>query len=149
MVKKIILDAILKPSPEKELVELAKLASDGGLIDWKSAIVMAAMYLKRFGLERLFQYFTAKKIPLGKGKLEKMNLNEAAILLFGLGLIEQREFNVIDEIWKERNQIIHRLNMDVLTENYNPRLNSEANKKFGKMINDAMDVISSLKKSSK
>ena len=37
-------DVILKSSPEKELVQLVKLASDGRLLDWKSAIIMTTIY---------------------------------------------------------------------------------------------------------
>lgn len=156
--KSFTFDAILKSSPEKELVELAKLASDGRLLDWKSAIIMTTIYLERYGLDLLLQHVKVVKNS-GEQKelierferinLDKTDLYTIAKFLFDFGLIGEKQHKIIDVIREERNEIIHRLNVDELTEKYNPRLNSEANNKYGKMINDTKEIISSLKKSSK
>ena len=53
--KSFTFNAILKFGLEKELDELAKLANDGTVLDWKSPIVIASTYLEMLGLEMLLQ----------------------------------------------------------------------------------------------
>ena len=151
---------IVKFSLEAELEELAKLANDGKLLDWKSAIVIASAYLEMCGLEILLQKDSFEELkkrsknimkPTRKeaNKLEWFNLFTSSRLLLDYGLITQKQCTAIDSIRQERNNIVHNLKSEVATENYNPRLNPEANEKYGKMVNNAKEIIESLRKSSK
>jgi hypothetical protein len=163
--KSFTFDTVVKFSLEKEIDELAKLASDGRLLDWKSAIVVASAYLEMRGREILLQ----KESPEGlKKRLENMgvkikekptkkeentlrwfDLFKANLLLRVYGIITQEQFDAIDKIRDERNNIVHHLKSEVATETYNPRLNAEANEKYGKMVNNAKETIESLRKSFK
>ena len=93
-------DAILKFSLKKELDELAQLAKDGNLLDWKSPIVLASSYLEMVGLEKLLQRENVKnlkqcfkiikkppKIKKEKNDLRWFNLFKIALLLRNYGLI--------------------------------------------------------------
>jgi hypothetical protein len=152
-------DGILKFSLEKELDELAKLANDGKRLDWKSAIVTASAYLEMLGLEILLQKDSPEGLKIRfknvmkstkkeENKLRRFNLNLCAVnvLLLDYGLITPEQNAAIDSIRNERNKIVHGLKSEVATEYYNPRLNPEANEKYGKMVNDAKDIIKSLGK---
>jgi hypothetical protein len=151
----------LKFSLEKELDELAKLANDGRLIDWKSAIVIASSYLEMCGLEILLQKDSPEELKRrfknivkptrkeAKNKLERFNLFKASRLMLDYGLITQEQCTAVDSIREERNNIVHHLKSEVATECYNPRLNPEANEKYSKMVNNAKEILESLRKSPK
>jgi hypothetical protein len=148
---------ILKFSLEKELDELAKLANDGKLLDWKSAIVVTTAYLEMLGREILLQKDDLEELKRRYSNMPKpprkernwFSLFRANRLLLDYGLITPEQYTAIDSIREERNKIVHNLKSEVATETYNPRLNAEANEKYGKMVNDAKDIIKSLGKSSK
>lgn len=134
-----MIDAIFVYSPERELKILASLATSGELIDWKPAIILSAAYLEKFCIKKLKGYFEKKEIKLGK-KLERLSLPEVTILLYGLELIKTNHFAYMNKIWKERIKIVH------------PKgtlpayVGEEANKKYGKMIDDALKIIDFLKR---
>lgn len=133
-----MVDAILVYSPEKELEVLAELASKGNLVDWKPAIILAAAYLEKFDIYKLKRYFEEKKIQLS-GKLENLSLNEVAVFLYGLGLIDEKFFTWMTQIWNERNNIVHQKGA------LPAYVGEEANKKYGKMISNALEIIKFLK----
>jgi len=101
-----MVDAILVYSPEKELEILSSLARDGTKVDWKPAIILAATYLEKFGVERLRRYSKEKTIKLGK-ELEGLSLYHVTTFLYGLGLIEDKDFSQMTQIRVERNRCMH------------------------------------------
>jgi len=133
-----MVDAILVYSPEKELEILSSLARDGTKVDWKPAIILAATYLEKFGVERLRRYSKEKTIKLGK-ELEGLSLYHVTTFLYGLGLIEDKDFSQMTQIRVERNRIVHPKGT--------PRayVGEEADKKYGKMISNALRIIEFLK----
>ena len=134
----VVSDAILVYSPEKELEVLAQLGERGDLVDWKPAIVLAAAYLEKFGIDRLKRYFEDRKIQLS-GRLENLSLNEVAIFLYGLEMINERFFTYMTQIWSERGNIVHQKGT------LPAYVGNEANKKYGKMIRNALKIIRFLK----
>jgi hypothetical protein len=158
--KSFTFDMVAKFSLEKEIDELAKLASDGKLLDWKSAIVVASAYLEMLGRDILLQKDTPEELKkhlknMGvkiSEKTEKrkentmrwFDLYKANLLLQGYRVITPEQFAAIDTIRDERNNIVHKLKSEKATETYNPRLNAEANEKYGKMVNNAKKLIGSL-----
>lgn len=131
-------DAILVYSPEKELEILASFAEVGKEIDWKPAIILAAAYLEKFGIEKLQRHFKEKTIKLGR-KLEHLSLNHVTTLLYGLGLIENKDFTQMGQIWGERINIVHP------KRKLPAYVGEAANKKYGKMVRNALRIIESLK----
>jgi hypothetical protein len=133
-----VIDAIFVYSPEKELEVLAGLAEKGDLVDWKPAIILAAAYLERFGIAKLKRHFGDRKIRLS-GRLEGLSLNDVTTFLYGLDLINEKFFTWMTQIWSERIDVVH------------PRgvlpayVGEEANKKYGEMIRNALEIINFLK----
>ena len=138
-IKKYTVDAIIVYGPEKELEVLAKLAQSGKEIDWKPAIILSATYLEKFGTDRLKQFFEKKKLNFGKS-LEKLSLPQVATLLYGLDLIKPAHFTQIKQIWAERRRIIH------VKRHLPAYVGLEANRKYGKWIQNTLRVIEYLKK---
>jgi hypothetical protein len=138
MEKKTVIDAIFVYSPEKELDVLAQLAKKGNSVDWKPAIILAAAYLERFGIEKLKRHFKDRKIKLSK-RLESLSLNEVAIFLYGLEMIDDRFFTFMTHIWSERRKIVHQKGT------LPAYVGDEANQKYGKMLKNALEIITSLK----
>jgi hypothetical protein len=134
-----MIDAILVYSPEKELEVLAKFAQDGNIVDWKPAIILSAAYLEKFGVEKLKRHFEKKKIKIIE-KLEGLSLPEVSLFLYGLGLIEEKRYTHMSQIWRERIKIVHQKGI------LPAYVGEEANKKYGKMIKHALEIIGNLKK---
>ena len=157
--KSFTFNAILKFGLEKELDELAKLANDGKVLDWKSPIIIASTYLEMLGLEILLQKDSneelkrrSKTIKLPKkveNKFMWCTLGKANGLLLKYDLISQKQHEMIDSIREERNKIVHRLKSKEATVRYNPRLNPELNEIFATMVNNAKEIIKFLEESSK
>jgi lambda repressor-like predicted transcriptional regulator len=138
MVKNMV-SAIFVNSPEKELEILVALAQKGDQIDWKPAIILAAAYLEKFGIELLKKHFEKRKIQLS-GKLEGLSLNDVTTFLYGLSLIDEKFFTWMTEIWKERISIVHQ------RETLPAYVGDEANKKYGKVIANTLEIIAFLKR---
>jgi hypothetical protein len=132
-------DTIIVYSPEKELEVLSSLAEVGDKVYWKPAIILSAAYLEKFGIEKLKQYFWKKKTEFGK-KLENLSLSQAATLLYGLNLIKNGDFTQINQVWSERIRIVHPKG------SLPAYVGKEANRKYGKIITNALKIIESLKK---
>jgi hypothetical protein len=133
-----VTDAIFVYSPEKELEVLAQLAEKGDLVDWKPAIIMAAAYLEKVGIRKLKKHFESKRIPLS-GRLEGLSLNDVSTFLYGLELIDEKFFTWMTQIWSERTDIVHQR---VTLPAY---IGDEANKKYGNMTRNALEIIDFLK----
>jgi hypothetical protein len=134
-----MVDAILVYSPEKELEVLSSLAEVGDKIDWKPAIILSAAYLETFGIEKLKRYFELKKVQLGE-MLKRLSLSKVANLLKSNDLINEKQFSKIKQIWNERNDIVHPKGI------LPAYVGGKANKKYRKMIGDALKIIEYLKK---
>lgn len=139
-----MVDAILVYSPEKELEVLSELASLGEKMDWKPAIILSAAYLEKFGIQKLKGYFKRKserarkkkeKVVELSGRLEDLSLPEVAILLYGLELIKPIFFTHMNQIWRERTKIVHPKG------SLPAYVGEEANKKYGRMIRQALAII--------
>lgn len=123
-------------SPEKELQVLAKLATEGKQVDWKPAIILAATYLEKYGVERLRKLFKGKKVELS-GKFEAFSLSDVSILLYGLNLIDSKTYTHMNQIWGERIKIVH-------SKGKTPKgdyLGDEANTKYAPMLKNALQII--------
>ena len=133
-----MVDWIQVYSPEKELAVLVQLAEKGDQVDWKPAIILAAVYLERSSAARLKRHFEGRKITLSS-KLDRLSLNDLATFLYGLELISEKYFTWMTQIWSERIDIVH------------PRgtlpayVGNEANEKYGEMIRQALEIMSFLK----
>jgi hypothetical protein len=134
-----MVDAILVYSPEKELEVLSSLAEVGDKIDWKPAIILSAAYLETFGIKKLKRYFELKKVQLGE-LLKRLSLSKVANLLKSNDLINEKQFSKMKQIWSERNDIVHPKGI------LPAYVGGEANKKYGKMIGEALKIIEYLKK---
>jgi hypothetical protein len=132
-------DLIVVYSPEAELEILSNFAGQGNQIDWKPAIILSATYLEKYGIEKLKTYFGKKEIKLAN-KIERLSLPDVNMFLYGLGLIESKYFNWIERIWDERRDIIHQKGELPLY------IGEEANKKYRKMIDRALEVLKFLKR---
>lgn len=117
---------------------LAQLAEKGDLVDWKPAIILAAAYLERFGIDRLKRQFKDRNIKLNR-RLENLSLNEVAIFLYGLDLIYEKFFTWITQIWSERIDIVHQ------KRTLRAYVGDKANKKYSEMIRNALEIITFLK----
>lgn len=131
-------DAFLVYSPEKELEVLAKLAEKGDLVDWKPAIVLAAAYLEKAGIDKLKNTFEPRKIN-PQEKLEKLRFHEVTLFLYGLWVIDEKVYDWMNRIWKERVKIIHQKEIQP---NY---IGKEANKTYGEMMAKALEILKFLK----
>lgn len=132
------MDVILVYSPEKELEVLAQLAERGDKVDWKPAIVLAVAYLEKFGIGKLKRHFEDRKIKLS-GRLESLSLNDVAVFLYGLEVINEKFFNFMTKIWRERIKIVHQKGT------LPAYIGNEANEKYGEMIRNALEIIKFLK----
>jgi hypothetical protein len=108
-------------------------------IDWKPAIILSAAYLEKFGISKISEFLKNRRIKLCK-KLDKFSLNEISVFLYILHQINDKEFTQINQIQKARNRII------------NPRgtkipvyFGEKADNKYEKMVENAINLISSLK----
>lgn len=137
-----MIDAILVYSPEKELEVLARLAGSGEKIDWKPAIILSAAYLEKFGAERLKKYYENKEIKPTR-KLEKLSLYQITKLLYELNLIKRKHFTLMNRVRAERNKLVHPKGI------LPAYVGEEANKKYGKMIREALGIIQFLKSEKK
>jgi hypothetical protein len=138
----ISMNANLVYSPEKELQILSKLAEQGDHVDWKPAIILASTYLEKYGIEKLKQFFTDKKITLA-GRFENMSLSDVEVFLYGLNLLPEKYFTWIDQVWHERCNIIHQKG------ELPSYVGNEANKKYGGMLDRSLEVLQYLKKTNK
>jgi hypothetical protein len=101
---------------------------------------LAAAYIERYGIERLKKNFQGRDIELG-GKLDRYSLQEVALVLYSLGSIESKTYTQMIEIWRERTKIVH-------PESAPPKgnfLGHDANRKYGKMIKNALRIVRVLK----
>jgi len=126
-------------SPEKELQVLAKLAKEGKHVDWKPAIILAATYVEKYGIERLQKFFEGKEVDLS-GKFETFSLSDVSILLYGLNLIDSKTYTHMNQIWCERRSIIHQKGR-IPKGDY---LGDEANTKYTPMLRNATQIIRTL-----
>lgn len=130
-------DAIFVYSPEKELMVLSELA-ENKKIDWKPAIVFATAYMEKFGIDKLKKAFEDRKIKL-LGCLESLSLNEVAIFLYGLRLVDEKYFTWMVQLWKERLKVVHQKG------ELPAYVGTDATKKYKEMITRALEVLGFLK----
>jgi hypothetical protein len=133
-------NAFLVYSPEAEIEHLAKNAVIGKEIDWKPAIILSATYLEKFGIEKLLRHFEGKAIQPKSILQRNLQLPEVALLLYGLGLIPEKHYTNMTQISSARRDAVHMVGKT--SKNY---LGEEANKIYGKMIQDTLEIIASLK----
>lgn len=131
-------NAVCVYSSEKELEVLSNLAEKGNLVDWKPAIVLASAYLEKYGIKKLKRYFKNKKIPLAE-RFEKLSLSDVEVFLYGLDLIPEKYFTWIDQIWRERCNIIHQKG------ELPAFVGKEAKEKYRGMVDRALEVLKFLK----
>jgi hypothetical protein len=108
-------------------------------IDWKPAIILSAAYLEKFGTSKISEFLKNRRIKLGK-KLENLSLNEISVFLYTLHQINDKEFTQINQIQKARNRIIHPRGTKIPV-----YFGEKADKKYEKMVKNALNIISSLK----
>jgi hypothetical protein len=135
-----IADAWVRYSPERELEVLSELAerTKGYQIDWKPAIILAAAYLEKYGIEKLKRHFEGKKILIA-ARFEKLSLSDVDVFLYGLELVPEKYFTWIDQIWRERRIIIHQKG------ELPSYAGKRANEKYRPMIEKALKVLKFLK----
>lgn len=132
-------DAILVYSPEKELEVLARLANDGKEVDWKPAIIFSATYIEKLGIQKLKRYIEGKGITIDE-KVEDLTLFKVASFLHEFGLIDHNDFTHINEIRKERNSMVHQKESNIAY------VGESANEKYEKMKNNALRIITALRR---
>jgi len=126
-------------SEERELEVLSEMAIKTKEIDWKPAIILSAAYLEKFGVLRISEFLKNRRIKLGK-KLDNLSLNDLSVFLYTLHQINDKEFTQIKQIRKERNRIIHPRGTRIPV-----YFGEKANNKYEKMVENAINIISSLK----
>ncbi len=126
-------------SEEMELEVLSEMAIKTKEIDWKPAIILSAAYLEKFGVLRISEFLKNRRIKLGK-KLDNLSLNDLSVFLYTLHQIKDKEFTQINQIRKERNRIIHPRGTRIPV-----YFGEKANNKYEKMVENAINIISSLK----
>jgi hypothetical protein len=126
-------------SEENELVVLSEIIIKAKEINWKPAILLSATYLEKFGIFRISELLRNRKIKPGK-KLDGFSLNDVSIFLYALHQINDKEFTQMNQVRKARNRIIHPRNNK--NEIY---FGEKADKKYGKMVENTIKIISSLK----
>ncbi len=124
---------------ERELEVLSEMAIKTKEIDWKPAIILSAAYLEKFGVLRISEFLKNRRIKLGK-KLDNLSLNDLSVFLYTLYQINDKEFTQINQIRKERNRIIHPRGTRIPV-----HFGEKANNKYEKMVENAINIISSLK----
>ena len=134
-----MIDAVIVYSPEKELEVLSMMAITTKEIDWKPAIILSAAYLEKFGMLRISEFLKNRKIKLCK-KLDNLSLNDVSVFLYMLHQINDKEFTQINQIRKERNRIIHPRGTKIPV-----YFGEKANNKYEKMVENTINIISSLK----
>jgi len=136
-----LIDAVIVYSPEKELEVLSEMAIKTKEIDWKPVIILSAVYLEKFAIFRLKEILKNRKIKLDK-KIENLSLNQVSLFLYGFHQINHKEFTKINQIRRERNRIIHQKDSSIPV-----FFGDKANKKYKKLVENALEIISSLKTS--
>jgi len=124
---------------EMELEVFSEMAIKTKEIDWKPAIILSAAYLEKFGVLRISEFLKNRRIKLGK-KLDNLSLNDLSVFLYTLHQINDKEFTQINQIRKERNRIIHPRGTRIPV-----YFGEKTNNKYEKMVENAINIISSLK----
>ena len=73
-------------------------------------------------------------------KIENLSLNQISLFLYSLHLINNKEYTQINQIRKQRNRIVHQKDSSGAV-----FFGEKANKKYKKLIENAVKIISSLK----
>ena len=103
------IDAILVHKPRTSILEALRKE------DWFKGIILSATYFEHFGLEKLKEYYQGKITP---EKLNRLNLEQIILFLFGSGIIDQATYTKMIEIKDARNELVHEPWANVtLTEN--------------------------------
>jgi hypothetical protein len=126
---------------ERELEVLSEMAIKTKEIDWKPAIILSAAYLEKVGILRIAEILKNRKTKLGK-KLDNLSLNEVSLFLYALHQISDKEHTQINQIQKERNRIVHPRGAKIPI-----YFGEKADNKYKKLIENALEIISSLKTS--
>ena len=124
---------------EKQLEFLSEMAMNRKEIDWKPTIILSCTYLQKFSLLNISHFLKNRKTKLGK-KLDNLDLKDIAIFLYAMHQINDREFTQINQICKERNRIIHSRGTKIPV-----YFGEKADNKYEKMVENAINIISSLK----
>ena len=126
-------------SEKRELEVFSEMAIKTKIIDWKAVIILSAAYLEKFGMSKISEFLANRRIKLGK-KLDNLSLNEISVFLYILHQITDKEFTQINQIRKARNRIIHPRGTKIPI-----YFGEKANSKYEKMVENAINIISSLK----
>ena len=132
-------NAVVDFGEERELEVLSEIAIKTKKIDWKPAIILSAAYLEKVGILRMAEILKNRKTKFGK-KLDNCSLNEVSLFLYALHQISDKEHTQINQIQKERNRIVHPRGAKISV-----YFGEKADKKYGKMVENAIRIISSLK----
>jgi hypothetical protein len=75
--------------------------------DWFTGLIMSATFFEHFGISRLKEYFHSKGINIGSDRIERLDLGEIIMFLYGCGLIDQPTYTKMFEIKKKRDELVH------------------------------------------
>jgi len=101
--KSYTIDAVLVRSPLKFLSDA--IAQKRFL----EGVIVSVMYFERFGLRRIKEYFESKSIPLKPMEIENLRLSTILLMLKGFQIISPKIHDLMGEVCKERNHIVHKM----------------------------------------
>ena len=104
---------------------------------WPEAIFFSAIYLERHGYFAVKDYLEDKKVAskLIKEFLGRTSLSQIARYLLALGIVTEKEKNLIGRINEERNKFVHR------REKYEYLIGTRAKEQYTPLVREAIKIL--------
>lgn len=99
--------------------------------NWVEGISLSAKYLKKYGMDKIGDYFDINGIEIDEGKIKMLKYEQIALALLALGLINRKIYRTMMKIGKRRKKLL----------NKEGEINYIEEKGCHKLIKNAMEIL--------
>lgn len=76
--------------------------------NWVKGIILSTEYLKRYGMDKIEDYFEINGIEIDEKKIKKLKYEQIVLTLFALRLINKKTYRAMLKIIKRREKLLNK-----------------------------------------